>query len=60
MGNCKSQQYSKSGYSDHFQKPEGAFLVFSGQIGIAQAYSQHRFLVKGEIAQVMSIVRCMI
>ena len=41
-----------------FKSLEGAFLVFSGQIGIAQAYSQHRFLVKGGIAQVMSIVRC--
>lgn len=41
-----------------FKSIEGAFLVFSGQIGTSQAYSQHRFLVKGEIAQVMSIVRC--
>lgn len=41
-----------------FKSIDGAFLVFSGQIGTAQAYSQHRFLVKGEIAEVMSIVRC--
>lgn len=41
-----------------FKSIEGAFLVFSGQIGTAQAYAQHRFLVKGDIAEVMSIVRC--
>lgn len=41
-----------------FKSIEGAFLVFSGQIGTAQAYAQHRFLVKGDIAEVMSVVRC--
>lgn len=41
-----------------FKSIDGAFLVFSGQIGTAQAYAQHRFLVKGEIAEVMSAVRC--
>lgn len=41
-----------------FKSIDGAFLVFSGQIGTSQAYSQHRFLVKGEIAAVMSVVRC--
>lgn len=41
-----------------FKSIDGAFLVFSGQIGTFKAYAQHRFLVKGEIAQVMSIVRC--
>lgn len=41
-----------------FKSIEGAFLVFSGQIGTSQAYSQHRFKVKGDIAEVMSVVRC--
>lgn len=41
-----------------FKSIEGAFLVFSGQIGTSAAYAQHRFLVKGDIAEVMSIVRC--
>lgn len=41
-----------------FKSIDGAFLVFSGQIGTSQAYAQHRFLVKGDIAEVMSVVRC--
>lgn len=41
-----------------FKSIDGAFLVFSGQIGTSQAYSQHRFMVKGDIAAVMSAVRC--
>lgn len=41
-----------------FKSIDGAFLVFSGQLGTAEAYAQHRFLVKGDIAEVMSIVRC--
>lgn len=41
-----------------FKSIDGAFLVFSGQIGTSQAYAQHRFLVKGDIAKVMSVVRC--
>ena len=41
-----------------FKSIDGAFLVFSGQIGITEAYAQHRFMVKGDIAEIMSIVRC--
>lgn len=41
-----------------FKSIDGAFLVFSGQIGTARAYAQHRFLVKGDIAEIMSVVRC--
>lgn len=41
-----------------FKSLDGAFLVFSGQIGTAEAYAQHRFEVKGDIYEVMSIVRC--
>lgn len=42
-----------------FKSLDGAFLVFSGQIGTAGAYAQHRFAVKGEVSAVMSVVRCM-
>ena len=41
-----------------FKSIDGAFLVFSGQMGITEAYAQHRFMVKGDIAEIMSIVRC--
>lgn len=27
-------------------------------MGITEAYAQHRFMVKGDIAEIMSIVRC--
>lgn len=41
-----------------FKSLDGAFLVFSGQIGTTAAYAQHRFMVKGDLYEVMSIVRC--
>ena len=30
-----------------FKSPDDAFRVFTGQIGIAQAYAQHRFTLRG-------------
>lgn len=41
----------------HFKNIEGAFLVLTGQLGIAQAYAEHRFTLNGDIFATMSIVR---
>lgn len=45
--------------SIYFKNIEAAILVLTGQIGIAQAYAEHRFTLKGDIALGMSVVRCM-
>ena len=41
-----------------FKSIDSAFLVLIGKIGISQAYAQHRFTLKGGIAEAMSLVRC--
>lgn len=41
-----------------FKSVDAAFLVLTGQIGVAQAYAQHRFSLRGDIAVTMSFVRC--
>ncbi len=41
-----------------FKSVEAAFLVMSGQIGIAGAYARHGFVLKGDISRAMSVVRC--
>lgn len=41
----------------YFKNIEGAFLVLTGQLGIAQAYAEHRFTLNGDIFATMSIVR---
>lgn len=42
-----------------FKNPDVAFLMFTGRLGISKAYAEHRFTLKGEIAQAMPLVRCM-
>jgi hypothetical protein len=42
-----------------FKSVDAAFLVMSGQIGVAGSYARHGFVLKGDIARAMSIVRCM-
>jgi hypothetical protein len=44
--------------SIEFRGIDAAFLVLSGQIGVAQAYSQHRFTLRGSIFDCMPFVRC--
>lgn len=34
-----------------------SFLLFSGQMGLAQAYAQHAFTMAGEVADVMRLAR---
>lgn len=40
-----------------FKNIEGAILVLTGQIGIAQGFAEHRYWVKGDIGLAMSFVR---
>ena len=42
-----------------FKSVDAAFLVMSGQVGVAGSYARHGFVLKGDIARAMSIVRCM-
>ena len=41
-----------------FKSPSDAFRVFTGQISVAQAYAQHKFVLRGDMALAMSFVRC--
>lgn len=43
----------------HFKNIEAAFLVVTGQIGIAQAYGEHRFTLNGDIFITMPLVRAL-
>lgn len=40
-----------------FKSIDAAFLMFTGRLGVAKAYAEHRFTLKGEINQTMSLVR---
>ena len=41
-----------------FKSPSDAFRVFTGQMGVAQAYAQHKFVLRGDMALAMPFVRC--
>lgn len=41
-----------------FKSPADAFRVFTGQIGVAQAYAQHKFVLKGSMDLALPFVRC--
>lgn len=41
-----------------FKSLDAAFLLLTGRLGIAKAYCEHRFLLKGNIMEAMSFVRC--
>lgn len=41
-----------------FKNIDSAFLMFTGRLGVSRAYAEHRFLLKGEIAKAMCLVRC--
>lgn len=43
----------------YFKNIEAAFMVVTGQIGIAQAYAEHRFTLKGDIFITMPLVRAL-
>lgn len=41
----------------NFKSIDVAFLMFTGRLGVAKAYAEHRFTLKGEINKTMSLVR---
>ena len=41
-----------------FKSPTDAFRVFTGQMGVAQAYAQHKFVLRGDMSLAMPFVRC--
>lgn len=41
-----------------FKSVRDAFYVFTGQLGVAAAYAQHRFTVRGNVSETMGFVRC--
>lgn len=41
-----------------FKSVPDAFYLCSGQIGVASAYAQHRFVLYGNVSSVMGVVRC--
>lgn len=42
-----------------FKNIEAALLVLTGQVGIAEAFAGHRFVMRGDLALGMSLVRCL-
>ena len=40
-----------------FKSIDAAFLMFTGRLGVASAYAEHRFTLKGEINKAMTLVR---
>lgn len=41
-----------------FKSPADAFRVFTGQLSVAQAYAQHKFVLRGDMGLAMPFVRC--
>ena len=58
MKRLKKYEPSQVDMAVRFRNIDAAFLVLSGQIGIAQAYSQHRFTMRGSISDCMTLVYC--
>ena len=42
-----------------FKNVECAFMTFTAQLSTPQAYAEHRISVKGDLAMVMSLMRCL-
>lgn len=55
----KLKQEQKCDLEIIFKSLDTAFLLLTGRLGIAKAYCEHRFLLKGNIMEAMSLVRCL-
>lgn len=55
---CGKQEVNAD-LSIYFKNIEGALLVLTGRKGIDKAFAEHRFVVKGDIMESMSLVRCL-
>lgn len=53
----KVKKLEKADIDITFKSLDAAFLVLTGQIGISRAYSEHRFMLTGDISKTMSLVR---
>lgn len=61
------KSFRKRRYSDKrppdleitFKSIDDAFLVFTGQLGIAASYAQHRFFMRGNPNEATGLVDCM-
>lgn len=42
-----------------FKNLECAFMMMTAQVGTAQAYSEHRLAVRGDLVLALSIIRCL-
>lgn len=58
-GIAKLKQEQKCDLEIIFKNLDTAFLLLTGRLGIAKAYCEHRFLLKGNIMEAMSLVRCL-
>lgn len=58
QGFHKLPQDAKGDVTIRFKSPADAFRVFTGQISVAQAYAQHKFVLKGNMGLAMPFVRC--
>ena len=54
---AKVKKLEKADIDITFKSLDAAFLVLTGQIGISRAYSEHRFMLTGDISKTMSLVR---
>lgn len=54
----KLKETKKVDISIAFKSIDVAFLVLTGRLGVARAYAEHRFTLKGDIATAMGMVRC--
>lgn len=55
-----SRETGKETIAIFFKNIDAALLVLTGRIGIARAFSEHRFTVCGDISFAMSVVRSMV
>ncbi len=53
----KASEIENPDLAIYFKNIEAALLVLTGQLGIAQAFAEHRYTLKGDIGFAMSFVR---
>ena len=53
----KNSEIEKPDLVIYFKNVEAALLILTGQLGIAQAFAEHRYTLKGDVGFAMSFVR---
>lgn len=54
---CRVRHLAKATCTLHIKSAALAFRLFTGQMGLAQAYAAHAFTMSGEVADVMRLAR---